>query len=411
MPVEFHHRQFDNGLTLIAETNPDAHTCAVGFFVSTGARDETADVMGVSHFLEHMMFKGTDRRTADDVNREFDEIGANYNAFTSHEETVYYAHVLPEFLPRAVDLLTDMLRPALREDDFTMEKNVILEEIGMYDDRPNWRLNDALMEKYFRGGSLGFRVLGTNDSIKALTAAQMRRYFEQRYASDNIIIAASGPIDFEPFADEIARLTSHWQPSGAVRAYAPQTPVTQDLTLRDPKLSRHYVSMMWPGPSAQDERRYAAKVLVDVLGDSSGSRLYWALVDPGVAEEADASFMPMDQAGAYHGFACCDPARAEEVEATLAKVIAGFGGELDDAEIERARNKIATAATLSGERPLGRMMALGGQWLYLGEYRSLEEELQHLMRVTRQDVLDLLDAYPFENATTMRLTPAPAPGS
>src|SRR5690606_29036790 len=106
-------------------------------------------VMGVSHFLEHMMFKGTARRTADDVNREFDELGANYNAYTSHESTVYYAQVLPEFLPRAVDLIGDMLRPALRQEDFDIEKNVILEEIGMYEDRPDWRLHDVLLEKHF----------------------------------------------------------------------------------------------------------------------------------------------------------------------------------------------------------------------------------------------------------------------
>ena len=164
MAVNFQKHTLPNGLTVLAEVAPEAHTAAVGFFVKAGARDETGELMGVSHFLEHMMFKGTARRTADDVNREFDEIGADYNAFTSHEQTVYYAHVLPEFLPRAVDLLGDMLRPALRTDDFDMEKNVILEEIGMYDDRPEWVLQDRLLEEYFRGHPLGYRVLRTRAS-------------------------------------------------------------------------------------------------------------------------------------------------------------------------------------------------------------------------------------------------------
>ena len=140
MSIQFQQTTLPNGLTILAESSDDARTSAVGFFVKAGTRDEQLPVMGVSHFLEHMMFKGTARRTADDVNREFDEIGADYNAYTSHEKTVYYAHVLPEFLANAVDLLGDMLRPALREDDFSMEKNVILEEISMYEDRPQWRL-------------------------------------------------------------------------------------------------------------------------------------------------------------------------------------------------------------------------------------------------------------------------------
>ena len=405
MPITFHQRTLENGLTLLAETNPDAHTVALGFFVKTGARDETTNVMGVSHFLEHMMFKGTDRRTADDVNREFDEIGANYNAFTSHEETVYYAHVLPEFLPHALDLLADMLRPALRTEDFDMEKNVILEEISMYEDRPNWRLSDNIMERYFDGQPQGFRVLGTTDSIKALTAEQMRDYFEHRYSSDNIIVAAAGSVDVDELADALQQRTTHWRPAQPTRQHDEPTHCDLQDTLVDAKLARHYSAMMWPGPSAQDERRYAGKVLADVLGDAGGSRLYWALVDPGLAEEADAAYLPMDQTGAFYAYVCCDPERASEIEGIMTQVIRSFGDDLTDDEVQRARNKIATAATMSGERPLGRMMGIGGQWLYLGKYRSLDEEIEQLMAVTTDDLRDLLRDYPFENVTTLRLTP------
>src|SRR5271157_5640470 len=126
--MQFHHHVLSNGLNIVGERNPSARSVAIGFFVRTGARDETAEVSGVSHFLEHMLFKGTPRRTALDVNRDFDLIGANYNAFTSEENTVYYCAVLPEYLPQAADILADILRPSLRDEDFDMEKNVILEE-------------------------------------------------------------------------------------------------------------------------------------------------------------------------------------------------------------------------------------------------------------------------------------------
>src|SRR5580765_7389924 len=136
--MPFHSQVLSNGLQLIGETSPSARSVALGFFVRTGARDETPQVSGVSHFLEHMVFKGTPRRTALDVNRDFDRIGADYNAFTSEENTVFHAAVLPEYLPQAFDILADILRPSLRDDDFNREKNVIIEEIGIYDDKPNW---------------------------------------------------------------------------------------------------------------------------------------------------------------------------------------------------------------------------------------------------------------------------------
>src|SRR6476646_939391 len=134
--MPFHQHTLPNGLQIIGETSPAARSAALGFFVRTGSRDETPEECGVTHFLEHMIFKGTPHRTALDVNRDFDKIGADYNAYTSEENTVFYAAVLPEYLPQAVDILADILRPSLRQADFDVEKNVIIEEIGMYEDQP-----------------------------------------------------------------------------------------------------------------------------------------------------------------------------------------------------------------------------------------------------------------------------------
>ncbi len=405
MPPRFHHATLDNGLTVIAESNDAAHTGAVGFFVKTGTRDETLPVMGVSHFLEHMMFKGTDRRTADDVNREFDEIGANYNAYTSHESTVYYAQVLPEYLPRAIDLLGDMLRPALRQEDFDIEKNVILEEIGMYEDRPDWRVHDALLEKYFAGHPLGYRVLGTVDSIKALTAEQMRDYFNHRYSADNITVAAAGRIDFDRLLDDVRKITAHWKPTGVERQYIDPQVTPGEQTVVDAKLNRHYVAMMCPGPSAQDPLRYAAKVMADVIGDSDGSRLYWALIDPGLADDASFDFHPQDRVGGFFAFATCDPDRREQVESILLRTIDEYGSKIDEAELERAKNKIATLATLGEESPGGRMRGLGHQWMYLGRYSSLAQELERIMAVTVDDVRQVLEKSDLSRRTIVRLGP------
>ncbi len=405
MAIQFHHHQLDNGLNLIAESNPHAHTAAVGFFVKAGARDETPPDMGVSHFLEHMMFKGTPRRSADDVNREFDEIGASYNAYTSHENTVYWAHVIPEYLPRAVDLIGDMLRPSLRDDDFNMEKNVILEEIGMYEDRPQWRLQDTLIETYFTKHPLGFRVLGTQQTITALTVQQMRSYFGHRYSPDNITVAAAGRIDFDALENDVQAIAGQWQPTGAARNYDLPDLNDSNRSIEDEKLARHYIAMMCPAPGAQDDRRYAAGILSDVLGDADGSRLYWALVDPGLADEADFSYISQDGIGYYFAFASCDPQRAEQVEQILLKTIDEYAGGIDPDEIERAKNKTATEATLQGESPGGRMRGLGGQWTYLGKYIPLADEIARVMRVSAEDVRALVTDLPFTPRTIVRLGP------
>src|SRR5882762_10391749 len=190
--MPFHSHKLANGLQLLGEISPSARSVAVGFFVKTGSRDETPEVSGVSHFLEHMVFKGTPHRTALEVNFDFDRIGAAYNAFTSEENTVFYAAVLPEYLPQAVDILADILRPSLRDDDFNIEKNVIIEEIGMYEDQPGWSAYDHAKKHYFAQHPLGNSILGTPESIRALTRDQMHTYFQRRYVPGNIAVVAAG---------------------------------------------------------------------------------------------------------------------------------------------------------------------------------------------------------------------------
>src|SRR5437588_1372960 len=220
--VPFHSQLLKNGLQIIGESSPSARSVALGFFVRTGARDESADVSGVTHFLEHMVFKGTPRRSALDVNRDFDRIGAHYNAFTSEENTVFYAAILPEYLPQAVDILTDILRPSLREEDFDMEKNVIIEEIGMYEDQPTWSAYDHAKKAYFADHPLGNSILGTPESIRALTRDQMHDYFRRRYVAPNVTAVAAGHFEWDHFVDLVAKACGHWE-----RGEAPRTNVRE----------------------------------------------------------------------------------------------------------------------------------------------------------------------------------------
>src|SRR3990172_7999186 len=216
-PLEFLSHTLPNGLEIVAETNDDAHSTSVGFFVRTGSRDETDELAGVSHFLEHMCFKGTPRRSADDVNREFDEIGAHHNAFTSEECTVYYASVLPEYQEASVDLLADLMRPSLRQDDFEMEKKVILEEIQMYLDQPPFGMDDRIKQVHLGAHPLARSVLGTSESISALSRQQMHDYFSIRYGPGNVLVAAAGKVDFDALVDQVAARCGDWTPQNARR--------------------------------------------------------------------------------------------------------------------------------------------------------------------------------------------------
>src|SRR6266446_6864580 len=172
--MPFHHSTLDNGLQVIAELNEQARSVATGFFVKTGSRDESPEVAGVSHFLEHMVFKGTPRRDALAVNRDFDRVGAKHNAQTSEEDTFYHVTCLPEYLPQAFDVLSDILRPSLREEDFETEKKVIIEEIRMYLDNPMSVAYEAAKAAHFGSHPLGQSILGTVGSITGLQVEQMR---------------------------------------------------------------------------------------------------------------------------------------------------------------------------------------------------------------------------------------------
>ena len=405
MALTFKHHQLPNGLDVVAEINPDSHSFACGLFVKTGSRDESTEINGVSHFLEHMMFKGSDKYTWEDVNRIFDEIGARYNAFTSQEMTAYYANVLPEFTERAVEHLSHLLRPAIRESDFTTEKNVILEEIAMYLDDPGHRLYEKLMEVHFGNHPLSMSILGSAESIQRLERDQMARYFKQRYGPGNMVLSATGRLDF----DEVVRLAEKycgaWPHVDAPRHQPQPLYKPQRIDQNDEKLNRQYTMAMTPGPSQQDDRRFAARVLADVIGDSDGSRLYWALVDNAIAEEADLGFYPHDNCGSFYLALTTDPERTAQATEIALKELEKAKDDLKDDEIERAKNKIASSLVLQGEVPLGRMRSIGGQWIYNREYRSLEQDMATLMAVDNAPLRQLMREFPFDPMTIVTLGP------
>jgi predicted Zn-dependent peptidase len=405
--MPFHQHTLPNGLNVIAETSPAAKSAAVGFFVRTGSRDETPEVAGVSHFLEHMVFKGTPRRSAADVNREFDRIGADYNAFTSEENTVFHAAVLPEYLPQAVDLLADILRPSLRQDDFDTEKKVIIEEIGMYEDQASWAAYDRAKQLYFADHPLGNTILGTPESITALNRDQMAGYHARRYVAPNVTVAAAGRFDFGRLVDMVMKACGGWEGGDAPREGVRQTAGSRlSRVVRKERFLQEQLVLMSPGPAADDPLRYAAATLALIVGDDSGSRLYWALVDTGLAEGADTGFHEYEGAGAFLTMVSCDPEQAGEnldkVKTILAEVQKdGITAE----ELQQAKSKIGSRVVRGNERPAGRMQAIGAAWTYLRQYRSVDDDLKAFDAVTPDLIREVLDRFPIDQVTELALGP------
>ena len=282
--MEFKHKKLSNGLIIIGEINESAKSAAVGFFVKTGSRDETQSINGVSHFLEHMLFKGTEKLNAFEVNQAFDRTGAQFNAFTSEENTVYYAAVLPEYLIDVTTLWTQLLKPALRDEDFNIEKNVIKEEIAMYKDYPSFDVVDSCRTLHFDGHPCGNSVLGSVESIDNLTADQMRSYFSNRYAPNNIVLACAGNFDWEKLCSLAENSCSSWQEKNTERKLEDSSGSKKKERIEKENLVREHICLMSSGVSAQDPRRFAASLLGTVIGDDHGSRFFWEIVDKAVAE-------------------------------------------------------------------------------------------------------------------------------
>jgi predicted Zn-dependent peptidase len=285
---------------------------------------------------------------------------------------------------------------------------VILEEIGMYDDMPGFLVMEKAMEVHFQGHPLSQSVLGSVQSVSELTVDQMRGYFRDRYRAGNIILAAAGNIDWDELVALSEKHCAGW-PSGAARRSAEEAAPAQKSLLLPKALNQQHIVQMGAAPGATDRLRFAAELVSVVVGDDSGSRLYWELVDPGEAESADLSFNDYEGTGIWMGYVCSDP---ERMSANLSRIQSIYEdinrNGVTPEELEQARNKVASRVVLQSERPMGRLSSLGGNWMYREEYRTVAADLDELAAVTADDVRELLDRYPLVQTTTVGIGPLEA---
>lgn len=273
-----------------------------------------------------------------------------------------------------------------------------------------WSAYDRAKKLYFAEHRLGNSILGTPKSITDLTRKHMHDYFQRRYVAANITAVAAGHFDWSQFVDLIGEKCGSWQRGAIGRQGVCETAGSQRLEVATKeKTTQEHVILIASGPSADSPLRHAADLLSMAVGDDSGSQLYWALVDPGLAESADCSFHEYEGAGAFYTSFSCEPEQAEEDLAIVQDVLRGVRKEgIGEDELQQARSKILSRVVRSSERPKGRMMAVGMGWTYQRQYRSVDDDLRAYQAVTLADVRQVLERYPLDRVTTLALGPLTA---
>jgi len=396
----FYDYRLSNGLQIVGQPMPDFESAAVSYYVRTGSRDEPdPSIAGVSHFLEHMVFKGTKTLDWQEITLEFNKIGAEINAGTSHESTVYYARVLGEYLERAFELLSDMMYPRLVESDFETEKEVIINEIARSEDQPYNMAFRRMMQTYFGTHPLGHDVLGSRESIHNMRIEQMRDYWNRRYAANNIILAIAGNFDWEHIVRIAEKHCATWRTGDAgrnVEPYEPANPMNDIIV--DKNLKQQIMIIAMPAVDVKDPDYYAASLGSSILGDSDGSRLFWNIHQKGLAESAGAGIWAMEGTGVMLMEANSTPQEAPHVLRLLRAELDSLleDGVFED-ELRRAKDKWISSLVLSSESTFARMRSLANDWVTEGRLISVDEEVERIEKVMTEDVMRALRRFPMRD--------------
>jgi predicted Zn-dependent peptidase len=383
------------GLRVITESLPSVRSVAFGIWAGIGSRDEDTDHAGATHYLEHLLFKGTPKRTALEISATMDEVGGELNAFTGKEYTCYYARVLDADLPLAIDVLSDMVTSSLIEPrDVDAERGVILEEIAMNDDDPSDSVHEAFVAKLFGDTPLGRPILGTVDSINSITREQIAEHYHARYTPPDLVVAAAGNLEHGQVADAVRESFSHVLSGGAdpagprLAGPAGLAEAGTGVRLVSRGIEQANLILGCEGLSRTDDRRFALGVLNAALGGGMSSRLFQEVREKrGLAYSVYSFSSQHADTGIWGVYVGCLPSKADEVLAIcrdeVAKVISGG---LDDAELERGKGQLRGSIVLGLEDPSSRMSRLGKAELSYLRLEPVDEILASIKAVTHDDV-------------------------
>lgn len=384
------------GVRVLTEQVAGVRSVALGIWIAIGSRDERPDQAGAAHYLEHLLFKGTGRRSAQAIAEEMDAVGGELNAFTAKEHTCYYAHVLDEDLPLALDVLSDVVTHAeLAHTDVELERGVVLEEIAMRDDDPEDLLGELFDETLFAAHPLGLPVIGSEESIRGMSRETLFEFWRGEYTAPRMVVAAAGNLTHDHVVELAAKAFDgpDARPVGPRRSGGVALPARRALALRTDDSEQAQLMLGVPGLDRHDPRRPVLAVLNAALGGGLSSRLFQQVREQrGLAYQVYSSSVSYADAGTWSVYAGCAPERLGEVVGVVRDVLAGAAAEgITEAEVRRAKGSLRGSTVLGLEDTASRMNRLGRSELDHGRQRSLEESLARIDEVTVEEVAALAD--------------------
>jgi predicted Zn-dependent peptidase len=380
-----------NGLRVIMEQIPTFRSVTFGIWVKTGSRNEKQQDNGISHFIEHMLFKGTERHSAKDIAEIFDGIGGNVNAFTSKEYTCYYAKVLDEHLPIAMDILSDMFfHSAFDEGELEKEKNVIFEEISMYEDTPDDLVHDLVAKAAYGSHSLGYTILGTEENLSAMKPDDLRRYMKKFYNTENTVISLAGNID-DNVRDLVEKHFGSFSNSGEETDYSAPD-FLGELVFHAKKTEQNHICLSLPGLSLKEDNLYPMVLLNNAIGGGMSSRLFQEIREKrGLAYSVYSYHSSHIDSGLFTIYTGTAPKQTEEVlkvTVDLLHEIASKG--MTDSELKKGKEQLKGSLILSLESTSSRMNRLGKNELMTGKHYTLDEMIERIESVQMEHIRELM---------------------
>lgn len=385
--------RLENGLTILTEKMPDVRSACIGIWIKKGSRHEPAALNGISHFIEHAVFKGTPKRTALDIAIEIDRLGGNLDAFTMHEAVGFMAKVVDTQTASAFDLIADMLaNPLFDRQELKREQRVIIEEIKMVEDTPEDILSEIFTEAFFPDNALGLPIEGTKKTVKTFNDEVARDFHARVYRPQNIIVACAGNVEHEQIGELASRafgeLGAQDQTDNAFELSPPPKAAAPIFVKNKKNLEQAHLIIATPWIGATDERRYAANLLIGILGDGNSSRLWQSVRERrGLAYSVGASATSFQDCGVFSIYAGTSPDKlAEVVDLSVAELREIKSGGVTEAELSLAKEQLTASILLGLEDSSVRAGNLAQQEMTYGRQISVEETLRRLEAVTAEEI-------------------------
>ncbi|CAN2207503.1 PqqL Predicted Zn-dependent peptidases [Candidatus Nanopelagicaceae bacterium] len=403
-----------SGLRIVTEEVPSVRSAAVGIWVNVGSRDEAPATVGASHFLEHLLFKGTTSRTALDISSSIESVGGEMNAFTSKEYTCFYARVIDTDLPMAIDVVSDLITSSIVTAlDVDAERKVVLEEIAMRDDDPSDLVHDLFSDTYYGDTQIGRPILGTVESIKGMSRNTVFNYYKKKYLPQDLVVAVAGNIKHKRVVAMVEQALSrdHFLDVMAAPVIRPNIPIKntkqQSVGLLYKKSEQAHMFYGMEGVARADDRRFAMGVFSAALGGGMSSRLFQEIREKrGLAYSVYAYAQQFAGSGVLGFYAGCNPAKAIEVVEIIRSVLSDVADNgMTHEEIERAKGAVRGSLVLSQEDTGSRMSRIGKNEIVYGQVMDFDDILKAISRVSAQDIHEIASEFLVKTPTLALVGP------